>query len=432
MAFIPVYILILAMLIVVDYVAGLLIENAREKRRKWIFITSIVVNIAMLAIFKYFMFFNSNLTAFLHIFGQHNPIPLIKFILPLGLSFHTFQAMSYLIEVYRGDQKAERHFGIYSLYVMFYPQLVAGPIERPQNLLPQFKQEHHFDAGNLKSGLLQMAVGLFKKVVIADRLAIAVDYGFGDYTNQSGLSLTIAALLYSFQIYCDFSGYSDIAIGAARCMGFKLMTNFNTPYLARSVSEYWRRWHISLSTWFKDYVYIPLGGSRVTIPRFYLNLMIVFLLSGLWHGASWTFVVWGGLNGIIVIIEHSLGKLKHKMRLPQVHSRVKEILSITIAFLLVSLVRVFFRAPEIGQAGEILKRIFTMSFNDVINLSLNSNELYFSLFLIVVLVLFETRWPKITEMKTTKLGYYLLMAGILFSCYLFGVFNYRQFIYFQF
>ncbi|RVU02367.1 MBOAT family protein [Mucilaginibacter limnophilus] len=432
MAFIPKYIIILGFTIIIDYFAGLLIENANGKRRKIVLIISLISNISILALFKYFNFLNMNLTEVLAAFGKNNPMPFLRIALPIGLSFHTFQAMSYTIEVYRGKQKAERHFGIYALYVMFYPQLVAGPIERPQNLLHQFREKHYYNADNMRRGLLQMAFGLFKKVVIADRLAIGVDYSFAHYQQQTGLSLLIASLLYSFQIYCDFSGYSDMAIGAARCMGFKLMTNFNTPYLARSVGEFWKRWHISLSTWFKDYLYIPLGGSRVPIPRFYLNLLIVFLISGLWHGANWTFVVWGGLNGLMVIIEHAFSTLKFNMRLPRVNGTAKKVTQILLTFLLISLVRVFFRSPEISQAGVILSKIFNLSFIDAVQSGLNTNELLFSLLLITILILVERHWPRLQVGHVNKFAYACVFTLLLFVCYFFGVFNYKQFIYFQF
>src|SRR5678815_1064118 len=227
--------------------------------------------------------------------GISNPVPFLKIILPIGLSFHTFQAMSYTIEVYRGNQKAERNFGIYALYVMFYPQLVAGPIERPQNLLHQFYENHKFDYERVVNGLKLILWGFFKKLVIADRLALYVGAVYNNPTHHTGLSFIMATIFFAFQIYCDFSGYSDIAIGAAKVMGFKLMTNFNRPYFARSISEFWKRWHISLSTWFKDYLYISLGGNRVSVPRWYFNLFIVFLVSGLWHGANWTYIIWGCL-----------------------------------------------------------------------------------------------------------------------------------------
>ena len=223
-------------------------------------------------------------------------------ILPIGLSFHTFQSLSYVIEVYRGQQRAERHFGIYALYVMFFPQLVAGPIERPQNLLHQFYERHEVDYVSVRDGLRQMLWGLFKKVVVADRLAIYVNTIFGNIEHHTGPTIALATVFFAFQIYCDFSGYSDIAIGAARVLGFNLMTNFHKPYFSQSIGEFWRRWHISLSTWFKDYVYVPLGGNRVRAARAGCSISwLTFTVSGLWHGAAWTYIIWGALNGVYLV-----------------------------------------------------------------------------------------------------------------------------------
>ncbi|HPH53740.1 MAG TPA: MBOAT family O-acyltransferase, partial [Bacteroidales bacterium] len=285
----------------IDYFAGILIENSEGKRRKLFLILSLIANIGVLAVFKYHNFLNENLTFLMHGFGLSNPIPYLSIILPIGLSFYTFQAMSYTIEVYRGNQKAERHFGIFSLYIMFYPLLLAGPIERPYNLLPQLRIKQDFEYTRVVEGLRLMLWGLFKKLVIADRLAIYVNAVYNNYEAHNGTTLILASIFFTFQIYCDFSGYSDMAIGAAKVMGIKLMNNFNRPYFSRSMSEFWKRWHISLSSWFRDYVYITLGGNRVSIPRWYLNLFIVFLISGLWHGANWTYVIWGALNGFYLI-----------------------------------------------------------------------------------------------------------------------------------
>jgi len=301
MFFIPAYILILIFTIVIDYFAGILIENAVGKKRKHFLWLSLAANIGVLAFFKYYNFFNENLTEILSVSGTKNPIPYLNIILPIGLSFHTFQAMSYTIEVYRNHQKAERHFGIYALYVLFYPQLVAGPIERPQNLLHQFREKHFFEYNRVVDGLKLMAWGLFKKVVIADRLAAMVDVVYDDPSHHFGLQVIIATVFFAFQIYCDFSGYSDMAIGAARIMGFKLMTNFNRPYFSKSISEFWKRWHISLSTWFRDYLYIQLGGNKVVRSRWYFNLFITFVISGLWHGANWTYIIWESLHGAYLI-----------------------------------------------------------------------------------------------------------------------------------
>jgi len=296
MAFIPVYIFILFFLIAIDYVAGILIEGAEGTRRKWYLVMSIVANVGMLAVFKYFNFLNANARAVAEVFHWPYGLPALNIILPIGLSFHTFQAMSYTIEVYRGRHKAERHLGIYAIYVMFFPQLVAGPIERPQNLIHQFREVHDFDYDRVTEGVKRMAFGLFMKVVIADRLADYVNPVYNNPYTYEGLTLVIATIFFALQIYCDFAGYSQMAIGAAEVMGFKLMRNFNRPYLSRSISEFWSRWHISLSSWFRDYLYIPLGGNRVAPLRWYYNLFVTFLLSGLWHGANWTFVIWGALN----------------------------------------------------------------------------------------------------------------------------------------
>src|SRR6185437_1472294 len=252
MAFVPVYILILGGTIVIDYFAGIWISKSEGKRRKMFLVLSLISNIGVLAVFKYYNFLNENLTFLLHGAGFQNPIPFLSIILPLGLSFHTFQAMSYTLEVYRGNQQVERHFGIYALYVMFYPQLVAGPIERPQNMLHQFHEKHEFDYDRLKSGIALMVWGLFKKMVIADRLGLFVNQAYDNAHEYQGIPLIIATFFFAFQIYCDFSGYSDIALGAARTIGFKLMLNFNYPFISTTVGDYLRRWHISLSTWFND------------------------------------------------------------------------------------------------------------------------------------------------------------------------------------
>src|SRR5678810_23272 len=283
MAFIPVYILILFFTIAVDYAAGILIEDAEGKRRKLFLLMSIVANVGVLAIFKYFNFLNANARAIAEVFHWPYGVPALSIILPIGLSFHTFQAMSYTIEVYRGRHKAERNPGIFALYVMFFPQLVAGPIERPQNLLLQFYERHEFDYDRVADGLRRMAWGLFMKVVIADRLSNYVNPVYNSPYSYDGLTLVVATVFFALQIYCDFAGYSHVAIGTAEVMGFRLMQNFNRPYLSRSISEFWSRWHISLSTWFRDYVYIPLGGNRWGWVRTYRNLFITFLAVSYTH-----------------------------------------------------------------------------------------------------------------------------------------------------
>src|SRR5882724_10012332 len=286
MAFIPVYILILIITILIDYFAGIFIARSEGRKKKYFLWISIVSTCLVLFIFIYYNFFIGTANDLFTLFHVPKVLNFANIILPIGLSFHTFQSLSYVIEVYRGRQKAERNFIVYALYVMFYPQLVAGPIERPQNLLHQFYEEHEFSYARVGEGLKQMTWGFFKKVVIADRLSILVDHVYNQAHHYQGWPLIVATYFFTFQIYCDFSGYSDIAIGAAKVMGFKLMDNFKRPYFSKSIPEFWRRWHISLSTWFRDYLYIPLGGNRVNAFRRQLNIFIVFLVSGLWHGAN--------------------------------------------------------------------------------------------------------------------------------------------------
>jgi alginate O-acetyltransferase complex protein AlgI len=297
MAFVPIYIVILFGTIIIDYVAGILIEQARGNTRKHYLVVSLVANIGVLFVFKYYNFFIGNIND-----ASGLSIPLLTILLPIGLSFHTFQAMSYTIEVYRGNQKAEKHFGIYALYVMFYPQLVAGPIERPQNILHQFHERKYFSYENVVNGLKMIAWGMFKKVVIADRLAVYVNEVFDHHAQYEGIPVIMACVFFALQIYLDFSAYSDIALGCAKTLGFDLMVNFRSPYFARSIAEFWSRWHISLSTWFRDYLYIPLGGNRISKKRTVLNQFIVFMISGFWHGANWTFVFWGFLHGTYVSV----------------------------------------------------------------------------------------------------------------------------------
>lgn len=363
MAFIPVYILILFFTIAIDYVAGIVIENAEGKKRKLWLVASIFANVGVLAVFKYFNFFSANANAIAEVFHWPYDFPLLSIILPIGLSFHTFQAMSYTIEVYRGRQPAERHLGIYALYVMFYPQLVAGPIERPQNLLHQFYEKHAFEYERVVEGLRQMAWGLFMKVVIADRLARYVNVVYNEPTSFQGLTLVTATFFFAFQIYCDFAGYSHIAIGSARVMGFRLMRNFDRPYLSTSIGQFWSRWHISLSSWFRDYVYIPLGGNRVAKPRWQLNLFVTFLLSGFWHGANWTFVVWGGLNGFYLIFSFWTKELRDRVAAAfglASRPQARVVLSVLITFTLTCIAWVFFRANSMTDALHVLRGALAM------------------------------------------------------------------------
>lgn len=360
MAFIPVYIFILFITILIDYFAGMWIERSDGKIRKQILLVSIVSTSLVLFVFKYFNFFNNTFASIAQAFGIHYTFAGLSIILPIGLSFHTFQSLSYVIEVYRQKQKAERDFLTYALYVMFYPQLVAGPIERPQNLLHQFWENHRFDYDRVVRGLQLMGLGFFKKVVIADRLAPMVNMVYNDPNSHNGIQALVATVMFAYQIYCDFSGYSDIAIGAAQVMGFKLMKNFERPYYSKSISEFWKRWHISLSTWFRDYVYIPLGGNRVAMPRWYFNLFITFLISGLWHGANWTFVIWGGLHGLYLIAAILTRRfrdgIKHILGISNI-GWLDAAIRIIIVFALADFAWIFFRANTVTDAFLVIERI---------------------------------------------------------------------------
>ena len=428
MVFRPVYILILFFTIVIDYYAGIYIEKAKGPNRKLLLIISLISNIGILAYFKYFNFLNQNLSHFLSIFQVENQIPFLEILLPIGLSFHTFQAMSYTIEVYRGNQKAEPNFGIYALYVMFYPQLVAGPIERPQNILPQLHIFQKFDWEKVKSGLALMAWGLFKKVVIADRLALFVDYAYQNPAEKNGLTLLLATFFYTFQIYCDFSGYSDIAIGSARVMGYDLMENFKSPYFSKSISEFWRRWHISLSTWFRDYLYIPLGGNRNGFYKQYLALFLVFMVSGLWHGAKWTFVIWGALHGFYLVLAAFRDKFFPYFSLKK--SALSNYLNQLLTFVIVMFTWVFFRANGLFDAKQIFINMAQIKYTDQLPNVMNINELLFSFILIFILIFKDKFYFYIKTKNNFRFG--VLFVGFLILSYFFGVFTNNQFIYFQF
>jgi alginate O-acetyltransferase complex protein AlgI len=433
MFFKPEYILILFFTIIIDYAAGIWLERTLDPRKKKRYLVlSILANVGILAIFKYYPFVQEN-SYFLSFYLEKDwVIPCLDIVLPIGLSFHTFQAMSYTIEVYRGNQKAERHFGIYALYVMFYPQLVAGPIERPQNILHQFRIKQSFSYDNAIQGLNLIGIGLFKKVVVADRLSLYVNNVYEDLAHSSSVMAGVAAAFFSIQIYCDFSGYSDIARGTARVMGFELMLNFDRPYRAQSIGEFWRRWHISLSTWFRDYLYIPLGGNRRSALRNQLNVFIVFLVSGFWHGANWTFLVWGGLHGLFIVVDHLSRDLR--ARLAQgvwgTHLQgLRRILNLALLFALVSLLWVFFRADNVTQAFEFYQQLFAMDFSQsLFELTGWKGTINFFLsFLAIGLLSLSYRIPE--SWKQTFTWQYLFVLTVLII--LLGK-NGNEFIYFQF
>jgi D-alanyl-lipoteichoic acid acyltransferase DltB (MBOAT superfamily) len=432
-SFVPIYLLILAFTIAVDYAAGLLIERAAGRWRKAFLVCSIVANVGVLCVFKYWNFMNHNLTVVLGALGIGNAIPMLGLVLPLGLSFHTFQAMSYTIEVYRGNQPAERHLGIYALYVMFYPQLVAGPIERPQNMLPQFHARQTYEPARVAAGLKLMAWGMFKKVVVADNLAIVVAPVYAHPSAYPGAGLAVATVCFAFQIYCDFSGYSDIAIGSARVMGFKLMTNFDAPYEATSVTEFWRRWHISLSSWFKDYLYFPLGGSKRGAARSMVNKMIVFLVSGLWHGANWTYAVWGGLHGVFVVGEQLAGRAVDRPGAPSRLAGARRWLAGALTFALVCLAWVFFRAADVGDAWQIVTRILRLAPASGRPVALDSKVGFLALVPVVMaLEAINRRGGLVGRIeRLPAISRYALYAALVYGTILFRGVS-AQFIYFQF
>ncbi len=435
MAFIPVYILILIFTIVIDYYAGIYIEKATGNKRKHYLAASIIANVGILAIFKYFNFFIGNVNELFNL-SPGNQLPFLNIILPIGLSFHTFQAMSYTIEVYRGNQKAERHFGIYSLYVLFYPQLVAGPIERPQNLLHQFREKHAFEIQRVYEGLKLMLWGLFKKVVIADRLAVYVDEVYKNPEGWPWLNLVVATVFFAIQIYCDFSGYSDMAIGSAKVMGFKLMTNFNRPYFSKNIQEFWKRWHISLSTWFRDYLYISLGGNRVPKARIYLNVAIVFIISGFWHGANWTFIIWGTIHAVLITVYMFYKENIHKQKKS---NWVIDAISIVVTFIVVCLAWIFFRAENVHDAWIILSRIVTatgngfVSFNEFGAKGFGNTSALITFFMISILLL-NDKFQNIQQIRLNSrpVADIIYNGSLLFFVIAFGVFQRTDFIYFQF
>lgn len=347
----------------ISYLASIGIEATESKTKKKLLLTlTLVTCLGVLFFFKYFNFLADSVTAVLRAFTLPVSDLALELILPVGISFYTFQTLSYVIDVYRGSIKAERHFGYYALFVSFFPQLVAGPIERPGNLIPQLKEKHTPHLADFSAGCAKMLIGFFKKVVVADLAAVYVNAVYNDVSSATGFGIVIATILFSFQIYCDFSGYTDIAIGAARVMGIKLMQNFDRPYTAESIRDFWARWHISLSSWFKDYLYFPLGGSRCSKSRHLFNLFFIFLVSGLWHGAAWTFVLWGALHGIYQVVgaatREKRAELRTRLNIPEDALWV-HILRKAFVFVLVAFAWIFFRANSLTDLWTLLTKLFT-------------------------------------------------------------------------
>ncbi|OOV18388.1 MBOAT family protein [Flavobacterium sp. LM4] len=416
-----------------DYYTGIQIEKGKsDKSRKFWFWLSIIVNLGFLGVFKYYNFFAASFSELLNTVGiQASPI-LLEVILPVGISFYTFHGLSYVIDIYYKRIKAEYNFIDYSLFVSYFPLLVAGPIERATHLLPQVKVKREFDFEKAKEGVGQIVWGLFKKIVIADSCAILANQIFDNYETMNSLSLILGAVYFAFQIYGDFSGYSDIALGVSKLFGIDLLKNFNYPYFSRDIAEFWRRWHISLSSWFRDYLYIPLGGSKGSKFIQIRNVFIIFVISGFWHGANWTFIVWGLLNAVYFLPLLLLNKNRNNLEAIELKANFKSVqtlVSILLTFGLTTFAWIFFRSDSIGNALGYVKRIFLLDFNFSVTKS------YFRIDLIVLLLLFNIiEWVNRENSSPLNKGLYnLKLIFIIILIILFGQFGLKnEFIYFQF
>ncbi|WP_159022152.1 MBOAT family protein [Formosa sp. L2A11] len=442
------FLFLIAISSIVDFYVGKelgdTIDNAKRKRLLYL---SLLVNLGFLVYFKYTNFFIDTFVDSFKLFGKTLEVSTLNIILPVGISFYTFQTLSYTIDVYKKQLKPSKDPIAFFAFVSFFPQLVAGPIERASHLLPQFYKTYKFDYNQVKSGLLLMAFGLFKKMVIADRAALYVNEVYNNPGNYEGVETIIATVLFAFQIYCDFSGYSDIAIGASRTMGFDLMKNFDSPYLSKSITEFWRRWHISLSTWFRDYVYIPLGGNRNGKFKTYFNLFIVFVISGLWHGAAITFLVWGAIHGFIIVLEKATYKRKKaifKLLKINTNSFSNKLLFILVTFSIVCVAWVFFRANSFLDSKLIISSFFNNNLYELLGdqlylIGLKENEFSIMILSIILMILIERSHKKQSFVKVLSeqsLPFrWSVYVGIVVFITIFGVYGdsmASSFIYFQF
>lgn len=443
----PKYAILMATSTIITYLSGLLISKSTDKKKLWVSL-SFISNLGILFFFKYFDFAIQNVNVILNKLHMQLITPSFDVLLPVGISFYTFQALSYTVDVYRGDVVPEKNLGKYALFVSFFPQLVAGPIETSKHLLDQFNHEYKFEYSRVKSGLLLMLWGFFQKLVIADRVAILVNTVFNNYNSYRGFTLLFASILFAVQIYCDFSSYSDIAIGSARIMGFDLMQNFKSPYFSKSIAEFWRRWHISLGGWFREYLYFPLGGSRKGKIKKYRNLMIVFLTSGLWHGAGWNFVIWGFLHGFYQIAGMELkplrDKLVNKFNIKR-GSLYHKIYQCTIVFILVDFAWIFFRANTFSDAVGIIKGMFVFNpwvlfDGSLYTLGLDQKDFSIAIISILILIMVSllrrnTNLISLVNKQCTVLRWSFYFT-CLYAILIFGVYgpgySAQQFIYFQF
>lgn len=436
------------------YFAAILIEKYRTAKDKPILSVCIVLVLLILIVYKYGNFILDSVNLLLHALRFQTIQSHLDLLLPIGISFYTFQIIGYLVDVYRGDIPAEKNLVRYALFVSFFPQLLAGPIARSKNLLPQIKELPKlklWDAERVTSGAMLMVYGYFIKMVVADRISIPVNTVFDQYFMYGSTELIFAAIGYTIQVYCDFASYSMIAVGAAKILGVQLAENFRSPYFSKSIKEFWRRWHISLSTWFRDYLYIPLGGNRKGKFRTHCNLMIVFLVSGLWHGADWSFVIWGGLHGLFQIIGNITKPYREKL-ISRYHVKTDcfsyRLLQTAITFLLVAFAWIFFRADSIADALRYIARIFThptpwVLFNGgLYELGLNNLEMNILLFSLLILLFFDyVRYKKelTVDAFLTRQNLWFrwaVMLLLILMIFVFGeygpAFDAQQFIYFQF
>ncbi len=428
----PFYLTLIVASTLNDYLVALGIERVRTQRRRWaLLLVSLITNLGLLFIFKYWNFFNHSAATVASWLGLSWYVPDLSVLLPVGISFYTFQTLSYTIDVYRGHLPAEHHLGRFAVYVAFFPQLVAGPIERAARLLPQLARPKSLTWDRIQTAVMLILWGLFKKVVVADRLSIYVDAIYNNVPEHNGSSHLLATYAFAFQIYCDFSGYSDIAIGSARLFNVDLMTNFRSPYFARDMQEFWRRWHISLSTWLRDYLYIPLGGNRKGTARTYFNLMITMLLGGLWHGASWNFVIWGALHGIALAWSRLVGFRPRSTRNGVVIPALIDGIKMLVTFHFVCLTWVFFRAGTLQDAWTIIQGFG--SFGKPMIDSVTMCQAALGVVAVLVVDAIANFHPNVWKDRIPHLSLgFAAFALLLFGIILLGTEQGAQFIYFQF
>jgi D-alanyl-lipoteichoic acid acyltransferase DltB (MBOAT superfamily) len=432
----------------VDYLVGKqLFKTENATRRKLLLWISLGVNLGFLLYFKYANFFIESFIDAFSLFGKDLEASTLNIILPVGISFYTFQTLSYTLDIYRKKLEPSKDALAFFSFVSFFPQLVAGPIERASHLLPQFYQTYKFDYDRVRSGLLLVAFGLFKKMVIADQVAVLANQVFNNPGDYGGYEVVVGTIFFAFQIYCDFSGYSDIAIGLSRMMGFNLMKNFDSPYLSKSITEFWRRWHISLSTWFRDYVYISMGGNRKGKFRMYFNLFFVFIVSGLWHGAAMTFIIWGAVHGAIIVLEKALSKWRERIFVSVKLNRetvVSKLLFISITFTIVCFAWIFFRANNLSDAITLISNLRVNNYSTIFDgglfdLGVDKYQFYaiiISILLLSVFEIYHRRFGVVQKLfKQHIIVRWFLYLAIVFVITIFGVYGDaapKEFIYFQF